>query len=156
MPKFRKKPVVISAVQWTGVNVQEITEFLAGAELLPVRSALADVTLQKLAVFDYTATPPVLTIPTLEGDHRASVGDWIIRGVKGEFYPCKPDIFSATYDAVKDELDDGTGAIEFTVLKDPGELVDCVEAICTDAGPDTLVLMRDAIERIMVARSKSI
>jgi hypothetical protein len=102
VPKFRKKPVVISAVQWTGVNVQEITEFLAGAELLPVRSALADVTLQKLAVFDYTATPPVLTIPTLEGDHRASVGDWIIQGVKGEFYPCKPDIFSATYDAVKD------------------------------------------------------
>lgn len=39
-----------------------------------------------------------LVIPTLEGDHHASVGDWIIRGVKGEFYPCKPDIFAATYE----------------------------------------------------------
>lgn len=41
-----------------------------------------------------------MTIPTLEGDHTASLGDWIIRGVAGEFYPCKPDIFAATYEAV--------------------------------------------------------
>ena len=39
-----------------------------------------------------------LVIPTLEGDHLAEPGDWIIKGVKGEFYPCKPDIFAATYD----------------------------------------------------------
>jgi hypothetical protein len=39
-----------------------------------------------------------LTIPTLEGDHRCDVGDWIIRGVEGEFYPCKPGIFTATYE----------------------------------------------------------
>lgn len=41
---------------------------------------------------------PALLIPTLEGEMRAEVGDWIIRGVKGELYPCKPDIFEATYD----------------------------------------------------------
>lgn len=40
-------------------------------------------------------------IPTLEGDMRADIGDWIIRGVQGEFYPCKPDIFAATYEAVE-------------------------------------------------------
>ena len=43
-----------------------------------------------------------LTIETLEGDHRASLGDWIIRGVQGELYPCKPDIFEQTYEAVPD------------------------------------------------------
>jgi len=42
-----------------------------------------------------------LIIPTLEGDHVASVGDWIIQGVRGEFYPCKPDIFEATYEPVE-------------------------------------------------------
>jgi hypothetical protein len=41
-----------------------------------------------------------LVIHTLEGNHYAGIGDWIIKGVKGEFYPCKPDIFAATYDAV--------------------------------------------------------
>lgn len=41
-------------------------------------------------------------IPTLEGNHRADLGDWIIRGVKGEFYPCKPDIFEETYEPVEE------------------------------------------------------
>jgi hypothetical protein len=44
---------------------------------------------------------PGLVIPTLEGEHLASPGDWIIRGVAGEFYPCKPDIFAATYEAAE-------------------------------------------------------
>ena len=43
------------------------------------------------------------SVPTLEGDHIASPGDWIIRGVKGELYPCKPDIFAMTYDPVNEE-----------------------------------------------------
>ncbi|WP_052047615.1 hypothetical protein [Rhodococcoides fascians] len=51
-------------------------------------------------VYDDIA-PPFIVIPTLEGDHRADERDWIIQGVKGEFYPCKPDIFAATYKAVK-------------------------------------------------------
>lgn len=79
MPKFRKKPVVIEAVQWTGENVQEIMDFMAW------RNAAHD---------DRTG----LMIHTLEGNHHANPGDWIIKGVKGEFYPCKPDIFAATYD----------------------------------------------------------
>lgn len=75
--KFRKKPVVVDAVQWTGANSAEITEFLGYLVL---------------------ADSGALLIRTLEGEMRANQGDWIIKGVAGEFYPCKPDIFEATYD----------------------------------------------------------
>jgi hypothetical protein len=80
MAKFRKKPVVIEAVQYTGENASEIDAFV-GLEL------------KKLLMH-----PLILVIPTLEGDHNAMHGDWIIKGIKGEFYPCKPDIFAATYE----------------------------------------------------------
>lgn len=78
--RFRKKPVVIEAVQWTGENRDEILGFAKGCD--------------RPAVFDEHG----LTIPTLEGTHFANVGDWIIKGVHGELYPCKPDIFSETYE----------------------------------------------------------
>jgi len=78
--RFRKRPVVIEAVQWTGSNCSEVDAFLGdGDECEPGRP---------------------LVIETLEGDMTAQVEDWIIRGVKGELYPCKPDIFAATYEAV--------------------------------------------------------
>ena len=86
MAKFRKKPVEIDAVKFTGINERihsELNEFV-GAEL-EVREH------NNLLC---------LVIPTLEGEHIATPGDWIIKGVKGECYPCKPDIFAATYDAV--------------------------------------------------------
>lgn len=79
MPKFVKKPVIITAVKYTGYNHEELIEF-AGNNLDSV-----------LAV-----NKPIL-INTLEGKMQANVGDWIIQGVKGEFYPCKPDIFEMTY-----------------------------------------------------------
>lgn len=82
MPKFRKKPVVIDAVQYTGANVPEIISFTEGQAI------------KNGGKSDY------MTIPTLEGDHTATTGDWIIKGVNGEFYPCKPDIFEKTYEAV--------------------------------------------------------
>jgi len=100
MAKFRKKPVVIDAVQWNGANVQELSEFLAGFALHVAPANDEPACSKCIARFEHTTTPPSLTIPTLEGDHTASPGDWIIRGIKGEFYPCKPDIFEATYDAV--------------------------------------------------------
>lgn len=81
MPFFRKKPVVIEAVMYDGVNHQEISNFTG----LP------------FLVRDDDIGMPI-TIPTLEGDHLAQPGDMIIKGVKGEFYPCKPDIFAATYE----------------------------------------------------------
>lgn len=81
--KFQKKPVVIDAVQYTGTNHDEIISF-CGEDVMGV----------------LVAEQP-FNIRTLEGSHIASVGDWIIRGVKGEHYPCKPDIFEATYQAVE-------------------------------------------------------
>jgi hypothetical protein len=80
--KFRKKPVVVEAIQWTRNNVQECWDFCP-----PLLSET------------YRANGQ-LTIPTLEGKMAANTNDWIIKGVKGEFYPCKPDIFEATYDPV--------------------------------------------------------
>jgi len=86
--KFRKKPVVIEATQWDGT--------LSGLRAIEV----ALPTIDTRAV---TAHPPSNTVTqwrigTLEGGHDVSPGDWIITGVKGEHYPCKPDIFAATYE----------------------------------------------------------
>ncbi|WP_122788868.1 hypothetical protein [Intestinibacillus sp. Marseille-P6563] len=77
--KYRKKPVVIDAVQWNGSNHAEICEFIdpESFEIIP-----------KVG----------LVIHTLEGNLHASVGDYIIKGVNREFYPCKPDIFQKTYE----------------------------------------------------------
>lgn len=87
MPKYRKKPVEIEAIQWTGKDGSA--------------AAISDMIGESITwSIDYSVKPPVIKIPTLEGTMAASVGDYIIKGVKGEFYPCKPDIFLATYEAV--------------------------------------------------------
>jgi hypothetical protein len=83
--KFRKKPVVIDAVQFNGSNHAEVFGFCSIAR----NAGNGD---------DLTAVSNRLWIPTLEGGHLADSGDWIIKGVKGEFYPCKPDIFAMTYE----------------------------------------------------------
>jgi hypothetical protein len=85
MPDFRKKPVVISAIKWTGENSDEISAWLTDANR-------RDVVINKLQ--------GKIHIVTLEGPINASVGDWLIRGVVGEIYPCRADIFAATYEAV--------------------------------------------------------
>lgn len=77
--KYRKKPVVIEAVQYTGFNWDEVSAFCEKAE----RTVTED------------------GIHTLEGFMRITKGDYIIRGIAGEFYPCKPDIFKDTYDPVE-------------------------------------------------------
>ena len=87
--KFRKKPIVIEAVQWTGENLREIIDFTR------LNSTAMKWTWEE---FSAVVAKEGLKIFTLEGPLQASVGDWIIRGVKGEFYPCKSDIFEATYD----------------------------------------------------------
>ena len=86
---YRKKPVEIEAVQYTGDNEHEIMDFAGDHR---VRCVPMSITLK-----------PSITIDTLEGVMTASEGDFIIRGVKGELYPCKPDIFVATYEAVDSE-----------------------------------------------------
>lgn len=96
---FRKKPVVIVAVQWNGTNVHEVYSFLHGAPTLD--TAVAQ---DKWSDFESIHLGKDWHIKTLEdgpngeAKHVASIGDWIIKGVQGEFYPCKPDIFDVTYD----------------------------------------------------------
>jgi hypothetical protein len=90
--KFRKKPVVVEAVQWNGNNLREIIAFTG---LNTSASTLTWETYEQL-VLNHG-----LKIFTLEGPMMALIGDWIIKGVSGEFYPCKPDIFEKTYEAVE-------------------------------------------------------
>lgn len=85
--KFRKKPVVIDAVQFEGTPESAVNVF-----------DLFDIPGGKFVPNLHNLTEGTLLIPTLEGDHTASAGDWIIKGIKGEFYPCKPDIFEQTYE----------------------------------------------------------
>jgi len=75
---YIKKPVIIEACQWTGDNVREIKDFVK-------------------PIAEYLEDEQVILIHILEKDMRANIGDYIIKGVKGEFYPCKPDIFKETY-----------------------------------------------------------
>ena len=90
---FRKKPVVIEAMQYSGNNIDEIHAWANGPEFDPndVEQAMRAVLVG--VVFE-------VEIETLEGAMFAQPGDWIIKGVAGEFYPCKPDIFDATYEVV--------------------------------------------------------
>jgi len=97
MPKFRKKPVVIEAVQLTWANWSEICIFASVGKLENGRPTGTDKDMEGNPLPD---GGPGLLIPTLEGLHLAMPGDWIICGVKGEFYPCKPDLFDATYELV--------------------------------------------------------
>jgi len=79
---YRKKPVVIEAIRLENISPREVADFIGASQL------------------DYRNGSSIV-ISTLEGDMVASPGDWIIKGVKGELYPCKPDIFAATYEDVE-------------------------------------------------------
>ena len=81
--KFIKKPIAVEAIQWTGGNVDEIMNFME----------------DNPPVFDYWNR---ITIQTLEGEMKAPVGSWIIRGPKGEYYPCRGDIFEETYEQISE------------------------------------------------------
>lgn len=94
MPRFRKKPISIEAVRFLGAS--HPTE-IEGKE--PEWYAVAR-TVDRGEVGALSFIDGRMAIMTLEGEIFASPGDWIIRGVKGEIYPCKPDIFEATYDQV--------------------------------------------------------
>lgn len=99
--KYRKKPVVIEAVQWTGENVVEIYNFL---ESQNIETQYEVKTEGNNFYIDFSKGQCVLgdlMIKTLEGVMKSSIGDYIIKGVNGEFYPCKPDIFEKTYEEVE-------------------------------------------------------
>lgn len=76
---YRKKPVLVRAAQFDAANAGPFLAIWCGGKY-------------------YNDFKPLIQIKTLEGTMTAFIGDWIIRGIKGEFYPCKPDIFEATYE----------------------------------------------------------
>ena len=86
MAKFRKKPVEIEAVQLRRDNENEMSAHIKG--------------LNCTWGIEKETKEPHIIIPTLEGEMLANENDWIIKGVNGEYYPCKPDIFEKAYDAV--------------------------------------------------------
>lgn len=92
--KYKKKPVIIEALQWDGNSHRPMFDFLDGTH----RSHMA--TNGTNFYIDHGKVAGGLVIKTLEGEHLANIGDWIIKGVEGEFYPCKPEIFKKTYDPV--------------------------------------------------------
>ena len=85
MNKYRKKPVEIEAIQWVSDNIEQVYEMLGVGDNLIINTDEDEVK---------------HFINTLEGKMEMSWGDYIIKGVKGEFYPCKPDIFELTYEKV--------------------------------------------------------
>ena len=86
--KFRKKPVIVDAIQWDGA----------------IETLILLQSMGMMTTIYYVGRKGIsgLKIKTLEGEHIADLGDWIIKGIKGEFYPCKPDIFAATYEPVEE------------------------------------------------------
>ena len=86
--RFRKKPVEILAVRFDRSNGGVIAKWCGGRNRTEVKAS------------DPSDVAEWIDIPTLEGTMRANLGDWIIRGIQGEFYPCKSGIFEATYERV--------------------------------------------------------
>ena len=99
--KFRKKPVIIEAIQWTGINLGAIHKFVG--KRVVIKDYGAPISVREL---NYDSKNSAVIIHTLEGDMKANVGDWIIKGVKNEMYPCKPDIFEAAYESTPPTNDD--------------------------------------------------
>lgn len=90
MAKYRKKPVVVDVIQWRAneMLLKDVIDFFGGMNALGAKSISKH-------------PGGKLIVETLEGSMTASDGDWIIKGVKGEIYPCKPDIFEQTYEMVE-------------------------------------------------------
>jgi hypothetical protein len=101
MNRYIKKPVVIEAIQLTQSTIKQVYEFVHGTGSVNLKSFENH---ERWIDFENSVIFNGLDIPTLEdgqdkrAKHVASIGDWIIKGIKGEFYPCKPDIFEASYE----------------------------------------------------------
>ena len=120
MQKFVKKPIVIEAIQYNGINITEVEDFV-GAKLPSVLLSVEDTQ---------------LVIPTLEGDMKVSKGDYVIKGIKGEFYPCKPDIFEKTYDVVEDNngiLSEGEKRVRTNFNVSSSKTVDTAKQLMAEA-----------------------
>lgn len=110
--QYKKRPVVVQAIRFQGTgNIVDCVEFLDGRCLDPIQ------------------TKPNIIIRTLEGDMVCAPGDWIIKGVKGEFYPCKPDIFALTYE------DAGPSEEPTESRQSPTKTAGCVNFLGPDGNP---------------------
>lgn len=148
--KYRKKPVVIEAVQWTGENLREIIAFTDGPP--ETSSPHAGMMWEQ---YELLVAEKGLIIVTLEGQHLATVGDWIIKGVKGEHYPCKPDVFEMTYEAANARAD---AALDPAALEDKlAKAVDWLETIRDRAKGDDMVhtYYLDALAAIAAIKGES-
>jgi len=94
--KYRKLPIVIEALQWTGENRRDMYDFLVCSQDEYLKS------FGKNFEIDHNRVEGGLIIKTLEGVMLTKIGDYIIKGVDGEFYPCKSDIFEKTYELVEE------------------------------------------------------
>ena len=120
MQKFVKKPVVVEAIQYNGINITEVESFV-GAKLPTVLLSVEDTQ---------------LIIPTLEGDMKASKGDYVIKGIKGEFYPCKSDVFKSTYNVVEDNngiLSEGEKRVRTNFNVSSSKSVDTAKQLMAEA-----------------------
>lgn len=97
MTKYRKKPVIIEAIKWDGSH-KSTKDIL---NLMGQNVSTDTITQAKFDEYVFYSNKEGLLINTLEGKLRASVGDYIIKGIQGEFYPCKPDIFEKTYELIE-------------------------------------------------------
>ena len=120
MQKFVKKPVVIEAIQYDGTNITEIESFVG----------------EKLSIIIFSVEDTQLVIPTLEGYMKISKGDYVIKGIKGEFYPCKPDVFKSTYNVVEDNngiLSEGEKRVRTNFNVSSSKTVDTAKQLMAEA-----------------------
>lgn len=96
MAKYRKKPVVIDAMRYTRVNISRLMDWIETFTNDGKQQISND------SVLEYNPELNEYEVKTLEGNFIMTKGDYLIRGIQGEFYPCKPDIFKATYDLVNE------------------------------------------------------
>lgn len=115
--QYRKKPVIVEAVQLDNLNVPSVVRWIGQEDK-------AKMNLESDEAWTLGKAPPIfsVTICTLEGNMKAMPGDYIIKGVNGEFYPCKPDIFEKTYEAVEPTKEENKMINEVTVRWHDGYL----------------------------------
>lgn len=90
--RYKTKPVEIEAIRWTGQNLEEIKQFVGDSLEYDIWDAIWETGMGRPHIY--------MKIRTLEGVMNASVGDYIIKGLRGEFYPCKPDVFEKKYEVI--------------------------------------------------------
>lgn len=123
--KFRKKPVVIEAYLWGSEYIDYHGTTIQWIKDAPVWIVDAIKNKTILPVDPQEGIIPTIQIKTLEGTMTCVVGEWIIRGVNGELYPCKPDIFEKTYELVRGDEDDWTSELPLRIewVKEYNDLV---------------------------------